>query len=185
MGTENKDPAWEMISRHEGGQVPAIYPDSKGNLTVATGVNLEIALFLPKDVLDSLDQMKYDAMRKFFDIFSRRLSWPVLSEQRQSVVIDMIYALGPGRFSKFKNFCGAVTTESFGTAGAEIIDSKWHWDLVDVWIYYGAKPNVLLRTEELAEVMITGVEMEYPVADEATRGIVLEAIEKRTRKSRG
>ena len=154
--TDATDPVWGMISRHEGGQKKKIYPDSKNNPTVATGVHLEIGLTLPDDILDALDAWKKTGAEQMYDLFARRFKWPELCQWRRGVVLDMLYALGPARFLGFRQFINAVRCGAHAWAAAEIIDSKWHRELVRIWKEQGENPNVILRTDELARVMRTG-----------------------------
>ena len=47
------------------------------------------------------------------------------SESRQAVLIEMAYQLGEAGLMSFVKMRAAVSKEDFGTAAAEMLESKW------------------------------------------------------------
>ena len=67
-----------------------------------------------------------------------------LSQNRQDAVVDMIFNIGPTRFAGFVDLIAALTSGSYSTAAAEMLDSRWH-------------VQVGKRAERLARIMASGV----------------------------
>ena len=69
--------------------------------------------------------------------------WPDLTENRQMVLIDMVFNLGWTRFLGFKKMLQAIADKKYNGASTEMLNSKWHDDV-------GA------RAERLAQMMRQG-----------------------------
>ena len=136
--------AAQMIQRHEGYR-PAVYNCSAGYPTCGWGHALHIDSHVPLGA--SLAFFDSD-MRAVIDQF-RGLGTGLVGVQR-AVILDMLFCLGLTRFKRFKKFIAAIRARDFKTAGVEILDSKWHRDLLQY-----KRSGVELRTEELSR-MISG-----------------------------
>ena len=138
------DDAANMIQRHEGYR-QKVYICSAGFPTCGWGHALHIDSYVPLGA--SLAFFDSD-MRTVIDQFYN-LDTGLVGDQR-AVVLDMLFCLGLPRFKRFKKFIAAIRARDFKTAGVEILDSKWHRDLLQY-----KRSGVELRTEELAR-MISG-----------------------------
>lgn len=124
----------EQLIEHEGLRLKP-YKDTEGKLTIGIGRNLD-------DVGISEGEARFmlgnDIARAFgaagkYRWFSR------LSDNRQRVILDMLFNLGATRFATFKRMIAALERGNFEDAAAEMIDSKWAhqvksraWKLVDM-----------------------------------------------------
>lgn len=66
-----------------------------------------------------------------------------LSEERQSVIIEMVFQMGIGGVEAFHKMIAAIRIGDFATAAKEMLESQWHQQT----------PS---RAEELANIMLTG-----------------------------
>lgn len=108
------------------------YRCSEGKLTIGYGRNIESmgpAAKKPKVITKEEANrmftedlgMAVSALRKTFD--PEYLSG--LSKKRATVLVDMIFNLGEGRFREFKKMIKAVNAGDFDKAALEIMDSKY------------------------------------------------------------
>ena len=111
----------EQIIENEGyRQFP--YRCSADRLTVGIGRNLddrgislaEAQFLLENDILDCIKDLEI-----IFPGFNE------LTENRQHVLIDMRFQLGPGRFRGFKNMIAAIRNQNFRNAAFQIGDSLY------------------------------------------------------------
>jgi lysozyme len=131
----------ETIKKHEGFRAKA-YTDTVGKLTIGYGRNLD-------DVGISQDEASFllakdigRAIREAYGIFGETI-FENLSDIRQEVIVNMIFNMGVGKFSEFKNFIAAVREGESQRAHDEMLDSVW------------AK-QVKSRAHELAEMFLKG-----------------------------
>ena len=110
----------DRIRKHEGCRLEP-YEDSLGILTVGYGRNLRDVPFSKAEVELMFDTDFRRAVRgaENLTFFSH------LSEPRKGVVIEMIFQMGVGGVSKFKNFRAACMRHDWETAAIEMLDSKW------------------------------------------------------------
>lgn len=95
--------------------------ETKGTLTVAAGVNLDIGL--TSSEAEFLTRSRMDAAVAS----ASTLPWfESLSEARQEVVVEMIFNLGLKDFSLFRKMNEALAAGDFKTAAQEMLDSRWH-----------------------------------------------------------
>ena len=97
------------------------YKDSEGILTIGYGYNLEnpmpeplghmILLYKVTEVIEGLDKNIY--------------WWRTLSDNRQNVLINMVYNLGISRFLGFKKTLAALKDHKYDIAAEEMLNSKW------------------------------------------------------------
>lgn len=129
-----------IIKKHEGLRLKP-YTDSVGKLTIGYGHNLSdngITLEIATAILKAdIDIAMTDARSVLKDTY-----W-TLSQDRQWVIINMIFNLGKTRFATFKKLIAALKGTNYTKAAEEMLNSKW------------AK-QVGPRAIELAEIMRNG-----------------------------
>jgi lysozyme len=112
------------------------YLDTVGKVTIGVGRNLddkglsqeEIGFLLQNDITDSLKEAKKFAWFEGLDL------------ERQRVVVNMIFNLGPFRFKRFRKMLEALAKQDYKTARDEMLDSRW-------------AVQVGSRADRLAEIM--------------------------------
>lgn len=122
----------EQLSKHEGrrrfvyddatGKPVAIGSQIRGKLTVGVGRNLE-------DRGLSDDEIDYLLDNDICDCISnaQKFRWfEGLDPVRQAVIVELIFNLGPTRFSTFKKFIKAVSEQRWQNAAAELKNSVWY-----------------------------------------------------------
>ena len=114
--------AIELIKQHEGLRLKP-YSDTLGYKTIGYGRNLdsngisesEAEFLLMKDIMTAT----IDCYKVIPKVMGR------VGNDRQAVLIDMMFNLGMPRFSKFRKMIRALEEEDYARAAAEMIDSKW------------------------------------------------------------
>ena len=115
----------QLLLKHEGKRNRP-YLDTNGFLTVGIGRNLD-ANPLSDDEINYL--FDNDIKRVLNDCWHHLPWFGDLSQERQYVVIDMVFNLGIGGFLKFKKMIAAIEREDWQTAAAEMVNSKWAADV--------------------------------------------------------
>ena len=110
----------EMLLRHEGEKLK-VYCDTKGILTIGVGRNLEHVGITHDEAMYLLDN---DIKRILNDCWHHLPWFGDLTEERQYVVIDMIFNVGLAGFLKFVKFIAAVEKEDWQEAARQIINSQ-------------------------------------------------------------
>lgn len=130
--------AAKLLKVHEGWR-DKVYRCSADKLTIGYGFNLDDNP-LPKHIGEQLLEHKMnDCLRCL-----RKYEWyDTLDLVRRVVVIDMMYNLGPIRFSQFKKFIAALKDEDYNKAALEMEDSRWY-------------NQVGIRARRLVRMMKTG-----------------------------
>lgn len=113
----------KMIERHEGRR-EKVYKDTVGVLTVGIGHALHEGSEVPREVVDILFEIDYNEAVEGYDFFVLDLD-PV----RRAVVIDMIFNMGAGGVSKFKKMLYALRHKDYDKAAAEMMNSKWYYQV--------------------------------------------------------
>ena len=115
----NMDKLMDELIRDEGLRLK-VYLDSEGIETIGVGRKLrkgltrDEAMFLLDNDIRSVIQ---DAMT---------FTWyEGLTEQRQRVILNMLFNLGLARFSGFKNTIRYLEMGDYEAASEEMLDSKW------------------------------------------------------------
>jgi len=111
----------ELIRKHEG-YSEKLYSCSAGKLTIGIGHNIE-DLGLHPDVIEH--QFVIDVEAAIKD--TRRLfpSFDDLPDNKQAVLVDMMFNLGFSRLAKFKKMIKAIENKDWSKAADEMKDSKW------------------------------------------------------------
>lgn len=116
------------------------YRCTAGKLTIGYGRNLD-------DRGITFEEAEYllmnDVERSYQECVNYIDGFLGLDEQRQYVLVDMMFNLGWTRLSKFKNFLSAVKAKDWELAGNHMTDSKWY-------------QQVGRRAIELVRIMRTG-----------------------------
>lgn len=121
---------FELIRSHEG-ERRLVYDDAdgmtlapgallKGNPTVGVGRNL-IGKGLSADEIDYLLHNDIAAARRFLGGY---VWFGGLDEIRQAALMDLVFNEGEQGFAGFAKMIGALATENYSVAAAELLDSK-------------------------------------------------------------
>jgi len=135
----------DSFIRYEGYREKA-YLDTKGNVTIGVGFNLERKDAKQRITSIGLDFKEVYEGRKTLtrpqvisilteDIAQARLDakkylktkeYQELKPEAQNIVTDMAFNLGYTRLSKFKNLRKALINENYCAAADEMVNSKWY-----------------------------------------------------------
>ena len=123
----NYDDLKARIKEHEGFR-DQVYKDSLGFATIGYG-----HLVLPTDrFTEGVTYKKKDLEEVFDSDFNiaksnanQLISGLPLHHQAKCVIIEMVFQLGIGGVSKFKNMWRALKKNDYQTASEEMLDSKW------------------------------------------------------------
>lgn len=110
-----------LIKRHESIRLKPYQDSEKKRLTIGWGRNLEdrgITTIEADFMLDNDIGLCVYHLRKL-KVFSE------LSENRQAVLVDMVYNLGYEGFLKFKDLIKALEEHDYEKASQEMLDSLW------------------------------------------------------------
>lgn len=110
-----------MLIKHEGRR-SKLYFDSAGIGTIGVGRNLE-DVGLSDEEIDYL--LNNDIKRVLNECWTHLPWFGDLSQERQYVVIDMVFNLGMAGFLKFKHTIAAIKREDWHEAAREMINSEW------------------------------------------------------------
>jgi lysozyme len=117
---EFMDRAISLLNRHEGCKLKP-YRCTAGKLTIGIGRNLD-------DVGISEEEANYllnNDIKKCLIKLEKLNYWPVLTETRRLVLLDMAFNLGYNGLMGFKKFLGAVSDRRYEEASRLMLDSKW------------------------------------------------------------
>jgi len=111
------------------GYVPKIYKCSEGFDTIFYGHKIT-----PDDDYESdIEYTKEEGEKVFEEDFNRTLQAAerLIGERNinyiaKEVIVNMVYQIGEGGVSKFKNMFAAIEEEDYVEAAAQMLDSRWH-----------------------------------------------------------
>lgn len=118
------------------------YKDTKNNWTIGIGHLLgrgpefSNIVWTPRQVIITFMQ---DLNESVFHVKKQIIPFDSLSIERQRVLINMMFNLGPYKFSRFVKMTEAINNYRFDVAYAEMLDSDW------------ARDDVPARANRLAE----------------------------------
>ena len=123
----NYDDLKAGIKEHEGFR-DQVYKDSLGFATIGYG-----HLVLPNDPYKEGVTYNKDDLEKVFDgdfniakdNADKLIGGISLTHQAKCVIIEMVFQLGVGGVSKFKNMWKALGEGDYQTASEEMLDSRW------------------------------------------------------------
>lgn len=105
---------------HEGLRLKP-YLDSVGKLTIGVGRNLDDKGITKSESLFLLENDISDA-----EAAAAKLPWfPALNDARQSVILDMLFNMGPAKLAEFRRTIEAIEARAYETASERMLDSKW------------------------------------------------------------
>ena len=115
------------IKKHEGFR-DVMYKDSLGFATIGYG-----HLILPTDDFvdgkqyskEVLDEVFDKDFQNALDNANKLMSGYELVDQAKEVICEMVFQLGIGGVSKFKNMWKALEEGDYYTASQEMLDSRW------------------------------------------------------------
>jgi lysozyme len=111
----------KMIRKHEGYR-QRLYTDSVGKQTIGIGHNID-DLGLHPEVIDL--QFNYDIDDAVEDCYRLMSNFDDLPEDKQIVLVDMMFNLGLVRLSGFVKMLQAISDQSWERAANEMEDSLW------------------------------------------------------------
>lgn len=119
---EGFNPLEKQIVNHEGLKTK-VYKCPAGRLTIGVGRNIEDKGITEEEALYLLRNDKTECEQDLSLIFD---DYSELSENRQRVLIDMRFNLGPGRFRQFQRMISAVRYKDYHRAAEEMENSNWY-----------------------------------------------------------
>lgn len=109
------------LERHEG-LILKPYRDTKGNLTIGIGRNLD-AKGISKD--EAYFLLENDIADSISDVV-KNLPWSTeLDDGRFSVLVEMAFQMGIKGLLSFKKFLAHLQNGEYDKAADEMLDSKW------------------------------------------------------------
>ena len=133
---EIKGIAKDLIIKHEDLSLVPYYCTA-GKLTIGYGRNIEDRGITKEE---SLKLLENDIIVFFRELYSVISNFEDLPPKCAAALLDMIYALGLPRFSKFKDMIRSIERDDFETAADDMLNSLW----------YQKTPN---RPKELSEII--------------------------------
>ena len=123
----NYDDLKARIKEHEGFR-DQVYKDSLGFATIGYG-----HLVLPNDPYEEGVTYSKEDLEEVFDSdfniaksnANQLIKGLPLHHQAKCVIIEMVFQLGIGGVSKFKNMWKALGEDDYQTASEEMLDSRW------------------------------------------------------------
>ena len=107
------------VKFHEGLELKP-YLDSVGVLTIGYGRNLERGITKEEAEMLLLNDLAISTKEgESFGFFKD------LTDNRQDVIVEMIFNLGLTRFKKFKKTIGYINQANHSAAADEMLDSQW------------------------------------------------------------
>jgi lysozyme len=144
--------ALDLIKSDEGLRLK-MYKCTANKWTIGYGRNIEDR-GISADEADYLFKNDIRLVRETLQ--DKILNFPLLSEVRQAVLLNMCYQLGWPRLSKFQNFLGALEFGQYDKAAGEMINSAW-------------ATQTPVRVLRLAQMMRTN---RWPVVDDKELEVV-------------
>lgn len=142
----------ESVQKYEGfSSKPYVCP--RGKLTIGYGLNLydrgisEVEAFM----LMSNDLSEINViLEKKLDFYK------YLTDARQNVLIEMAYMMGVDKLLTFKNTLEYLKNKDYEKASEEMLNSKWHRQLVEYDMLDNKKSKEPLRSEYLSNLLREG-----------------------------
>lgn len=107
---------------HDEGVRKFPYIDTVGTCTIGVGRNLTDKGLSSEEVFVLLDHDLDEAIRDLSATFPWFLALDVV---RQRALVNLRFNLGPAGLRRCKRFLSAMATKNYGTAAAELRDSRW------------------------------------------------------------
>lgn len=111
----------DLLIKHEGLRLKP-YRDTVGKLTIGVGRNLDDVGITREEAMYLLDN---DIVRVSVEVDKAFRWYRGLNTTRRTVIVDMVFNLGLGRFKRFKRLIAAIVVFDWDRAAKEMLDSKW------------------------------------------------------------
>ena len=110
----------KSLKSHEGIK-PLLYLDSEGVPTIGVGHNLQRPISQA-----AIEQILTDDIAECVTELDRAFpKWRDHDDNRQNVLVEMMFNLGATRLAKFKRFWTAMDAKDYSTAAVEMQLSAW------------------------------------------------------------
>jgi lysozyme len=140
--TMNRTLIEQTVEGHEGRRT-VVYRDTRGNLTIGIGFNLDA---LGAEGICGMFNLDYDGLcsrnvamtdAQVDEIFEYQLNlvigqamqilpnFATMPDSAQAAICDMIFEMGMGGFCKFTNTIRDLRTENYKQAAVDALDSEW------------------------------------------------------------
>lgn len=130
----------QRVKRHEGLRLSP-YRDTRGNLTIGYGHNLDAKPISIRTAQVILEDDIRDAWMELQ--FLPHEYWKHLNTRRKEVLVEMIFNMGVRGVMTFKRMLRALARCDYEEAAREMLDSRWAQQVGE-------------RARELAEIMKEG-----------------------------
>lgn len=119
------------------------YKDTIGKLTIGIGRNLSDKGITAEEAYYLLDNDIHEVIA----YLEQTYAWfPLISEVRQRVLVNMAFNMGPRKLSAFRNTLACIARAEYDEASKEMLKSRW-------------ATQVGARATRLSEMMRTGQEV--------------------------
>ena len=161
------DIATEIIKLNEGCKLE-VYTCPAGYKTFGYGTNLEASNAFIRIGLDNiieeitnctdkktlaLDLLQREIINCKQALNSQKWFTDDLTEFQQAIILDLAYNIGVAGVLKFKNMIAAIKQRNYGIACAEMLDSKYHYQMI-CFGYNGELANAGINIANKAEVLL-------------------------------
>lgn len=116
------------------------YMDTKGNPTIGYGFNLNdknMRSMVPSDVIAGRRPLSQQEADKIFMVRYNQAARDAMNyvgsdamlrmdPERQAIIVDMAYNLGPNKLAEFKQMKKAILAGDYQRAASEMMDSDWY-----------------------------------------------------------
>jgi len=121
----------EMILKIEEGVSPKPYYCTEGYVTIGYGRKLSNVKYAPlpnivaneKEELEFLRKRIQESIAKLST--QKHLAWSKCNEQRQAILVSMVYQQGMTGVLNFKKMWAAIEVGNFEEASKQMLDSLW------------------------------------------------------------
>jgi GH24 family phage-related lysozyme (muramidase) len=116
-----------------------VYTDTTGNPTIGYGFNLNdknMRSLVPSDVISGKRTLSQEEADQIFLVRYNQAAKDAFSylgddmlkldPQRQAIIVDMAYNMGPNKLAEFKQLKKAISTGDYTRAASEMKDSQWY-----------------------------------------------------------
>ena len=116
-----------------------VYTDTTGNPTIGYGFNLNdknMRSMVPAEVISGKRPLSQEEADKIFLVRYNQAAKDAfaylgddmmkLDPQRQAIIVDMAYNMGPNKLSEFKQLKKAIQVGDYPRAASEMMDSNWY-----------------------------------------------------------
>tara|TARA_R110000772_G_scaffold151616_3_gene262394 strand:- start:812 stop:1240 length:429 start_codon:yes stop_codon:yes gene_type:complete len=116
----NRESLHASLRLHEGIKLKP-YVDTEGYLTIGIGHNLDNGITIKQAylLLEEDIEVSIQELNRFHP------TWNLHNDERQNVLIELMFNLGAPSLNKFKKMWAALEARDYSKAAHEMLDSKW------------------------------------------------------------